>query len=107
MQTLDGMPLLICLLPVRNAAAYLPGFFDSLRAFCDGVIALDDGSTDATPDILRAEPLVKRILTQSDRGNFTGWNDAANRNALPRAAGDLQPRWIISLDADEVIDPGD
>ena len=38
----------VCLLPARNAAADLPGWFDSRRRFADAVVALDDGSTDDT-----------------------------------------------------------
>lgn len=93
----------VCLLPVRNAADDLPGFFASIARLADAVIALDDGSTDETAAILHAHPLVGKVLTNPRREGFAGWDDAANRNALLAAASDLSPDWIISIDADERI----
>lgn len=97
----------VCLLPARNAAADLPGYFEVVARFCDAVVALDDGSTDETRKLLEACPLVKVLLTNPPRDDHRGWDDAANRNRLLAAAARLDPEWIISVDADERIDPGD
>lgn len=94
---------LVCLLPVRNGEADLPGYFASAARFADAVVALDDGSTDSTLHLLRANPLVKVVLENPVRPSFAGWDDAANRNRLLEAAGHLSPTWIMSLDADERI----
>jgi len=102
--TMPDRPLLACLVPVRNAAADLPGFFDSIRHFCDTIIALDDGSTDNSAELLENEPLVSILLRNPVRPDYTGWDDAANRNRLLAAAADLDPEWVISIDADERID---
>lgn len=98
---------LVCLLPVRNGAADLPGYFASVARFADAVVALDDGSTDSTPQLLRANPLVKIVLENPVRPSYAGWDDAANRNRLLEAAAALEPAWIMSLDADERIPPDD
>ncbi len=100
-------PRLVCLLPARNAAADLPGYFASVERFADAIVALDDGSTDATADLLAAHPLVTILLRNPPRPGYRGWDDAANRNRLLAAAAELNPEWIISLDADERIDPTD
>jgi glycosyltransferase involved in cell wall biosynthesis len=100
-------PLLLCLLPARNAAEDLPGYLDSAGHFADGIVALDDGSTDETPELLEASPLVKRLLRRPRREGYAGWDDAANRALLLDAAGELQPDWILFLDADERIDAED
>jgi glycosyltransferase involved in cell wall biosynthesis len=100
-------PRVVCLLPARNAAADLPGFFAAAATVCDAVVALDDGSIDETRALLAAHPLVARLLTNPVRPDYAGWDDAANRNRLLDAASDLAPDWILSLDADERIDPGD
>lgn len=99
--------LLVCLLPVRNGEADLPGYLDSAAVFADAIVALDDGSTDRTREILQASPLVKIVLENPPRPDYVGWDDAANRNRLLAAATDLQPTWILSLDADERIPPDD
>jgi glycosyltransferase involved in cell wall biosynthesis len=102
-----GQPLLVCLLPARNAARDLPGYLASVSTYCDAVVALDDGSTDDTFDILRAHPIVKVLLRNPLRPDYRDWDDAANRNQLLAAAEALNPEWLISLDADERIDERD
>src|SRR5207248_5154468 len=69
--------------------------------FTDTVIALDDGSTDETADVLEASPLVKVLVRNPRRRGYEGWDDGANRRALLRAAGEVQPDWGVFLDADE------
>ncbi len=98
---------LVVLVPARNAAGDLPGLFESIRGLADAVVALDDGSTDGTREVLAAEPLVEVLLTNPRREDYRGWDDAANRNRLLEAAAALEPEWILSLDADERIDAGD
>lgn len=98
---------LVCLLPVRNGEADLPGYLESVARFADAVVALDDGSTDNTRAILDASPLVKLVLNNPQRLDYRGWDDTANRNRLLEAAADLEPEWIISLDADERITADD
>lgn len=94
---------LVCLLPARNCASDLPGYFASASHFADAVVALDDGSTDGTRAALAREPAVVRLLENPVRTTYAGWDDAANRNRLLHAAGELEPDWILFLDADERI----
>ena len=98
---------LVCLLPVRDGAADLSGYFDSVRRFADAVVALDDGSSDDTRALLESEPLVKLILSNEPRETYAGWDDAGNRTRLLNAAGALDPEWVLWLDADERIDAAD
>lgn len=100
-------PLLVALLPVRNGALDLAGWFESVARFCDAVVALDDGSTDATAELLEAHPLVRVVLRNPRRESYVGWDDAENRQRLVDAAGELDPRWLIFLDGDERIDADD
>ena len=104
----DGeRPLLAMLLPVRNGEADLPGWFDAVGGLADAVVALDDGSTDATLQTLESQPLVRRLLRHPVRESAAGWDDARNRQELLDAAADLAPRWVMFLDADERLDPDD
>lgn len=97
----------MCLLPARNAAAHMPDWLAAARSFCDAVIALDDGSTDHTGDLLRADPLVAEVLTNRRRESYFGWDDGANRNRLLAAAENAGADWILFVDADERIDADD
>jgi glycosyltransferase involved in cell wall biosynthesis len=96
---------LACLLPARNAAHDLPGWFESVERCADAVIALDDGSTDGTRAMLAAHPLVRQLLTNPVRPSYEGWDDHANRARLLSAAAELSPAWILWLDADERLPP--
>src|SRR2546428_971919 len=100
-------PRLVCLLPTRNAAADLPELLEGAEAFCDAIVALDDGSTDDTRAILEANPLVEILLSNPPRGGYVGWHDGNNRNRLLAASVALEAGWIISVDADERIAPDD
>jgi glycosyltransferase involved in cell wall biosynthesis len=103
----DAERELVCLLPVRNGEQDLPGYLGSVERFADAVVALDDGSTDRTREILEASPLVHTILTNPSRPAYAGWDDAANRGRLLGAAEELRPRWVMFLDVDERIPADD
>jgi glycosyltransferase involved in cell wall biosynthesis len=98
---------LVCLLPARNAAADVPGWLESVARFADAVIALDDGSSDTTAELLEAAPLVEEVLRNPRRETYTGWDDAANRQRLLDAAIEHGADWVLYLDADERIDADD
>jgi len=103
----EGRPKVVGLLPARNAAHHLPGYFESVAPVVDAVVALDDGSTDDTAELLASEPLVEVLLRNPRRATYRGWDDSANRNRLLTASEELEPRWLLFLDADERLDPDD
>ena len=78
-----------------------------MSRFADAVVALDDGSTDATGEILGVHPLVRVLLSSPRRESYADWDDAVNRNRLLAAAARLAPSFVVSLDADERIDVDD
>ncbi len=100
-------PLLALLLPAGNSARDLPGYLESAAHCADAVIALDDGSTDRTREILESSSLVKTVLANPRREGYSGWDDAANRERLLEAASQLDPHWVAFLDADERLDTED
>ncbi|HXJ64968.1 MAG TPA: glycosyltransferase, partial [Actinomycetota bacterium] len=85
----------------------LAGWLSSVRRFADVVVALDDGSTDATFGLLSGDPLVREVLRNPIRGDFAGWDDAANRRRLLAACDELRPDWVVWVDADERLDAAD
>jgi len=98
---------LFCLVPIRNGELYLDEYFRCMRMLGASVIALDDGSTDRTRELLEAEPMVKQLLTNPVRPDFTGWDDFRNRMRLLDACADFAPRWILWLDVDELVSESD
>jgi glycosyltransferase involved in cell wall biosynthesis len=97
-------PLLYLLLPVKDGSDYLPLYLKSAAQFADGVIALDDGSTDGTAEILRHEPLVKAYRSHARRTGYGEWNDSLNRNELLFLSESFQPKWAMFLDCDERLE---
>jgi glycosyltransferase involved in cell wall biosynthesis len=102
-----GAGTLAVLVPARNAAHQLPEWLASVEHFADAVLALDDGSTDSTRQILAQHPLVREVLTNPVRESYEGWDDLANRQRLVDAAREANVRWLLFLDADERIDQAD
>ena len=92
-------PRVSILLPCRDAAQYLPDTIASIQAQSfqnTEVIAVDDGSTDETPAILRdwaAEDPRVQVITQKPKGIV-----AALQRAVKAARGDI----LVRMDADDV-----
>lgn len=90
------------LVPVHNEAATVRQVLERLRRLpLDAqVVVVDDGSTDATPEILarwRAEHPDTVVVTRPQRAG----KGAALRTALPHAEGEL----VVIQDADLEYDP--
>jgi glycosyltransferase involved in cell wall biosynthesis len=97
------MPLVSILLPVYNAASDLPQAVNSLlnQAYRDfEVIAIDDGSTDGSGELLdkyaRTDPRI-RVFHQENAG--------ALGKVLNRAAELAQGKYLARQDADDASDP--
>ena len=69
--------------------------------FADGIVVLDDGSTDRTKDIVRACPKVVELMENPPGGS---WLVLKNRQRLLDAARRHGAEWVMVLDADEIMD---
>jgi tetratricopeptide (TPR) repeat protein len=82
---------------VRDEEQMLPSCLRSIKGVVDEIVVVDTGSRDRTVEI--AQELGARVVHRAWDGSF-----AAARNAsLDHATGD----WVIVLDADERLFPGD
>ena len=94
-------PAISVLLPACNAARYLRQSLHSVlqQTFEDfELLVVDDGSTDATPDMLREirDPRL-RVLSNERNLGIVG--------SLNRALGEARGRYIARMDADDVCQP--
>jgi len=88
---------LICLIQIRNESAHLPEVLTHISGICDGIILLDDGSTDGSYELAVADKLLLKV-----QKTYTGhFNDLENRNLLLELAYLFQSEWFLFLDADE------
>jgi Glycosyl transferase family 2 len=94
-------PRLLCLVVTRDDAVRLPAWLDAVRPLADGIIALDEGSTDGTLELLEREPLVGAVLRGQARDRGSG------PDRLLEAAADLRPDWLLWLRVDERVAPDD
>lgn len=93
---------------VRNEEHILPDTLEYYSRICTaGIYALDEASTDATPEILIASPDVQRLYEVRDfetdpgkRRAFEGWG----RQRPTDAAIADGAEWILCFDADERIE---
>lgn len=111
------METLAILLVCRNEASrWLPSVLNAWEQFADAIIALDDGSTDATPDILQAsskvvyhrrqdaEPMwgaeapVRQYLWQLGVASGHGWLFVLDGDMVPAK----NPRPLLAAQADAV-----
>lgn len=96
------MPTLSVIMPSYNEAATLPEILDRVRAveIDKEIIVVDDGSTDATAEVLAAYdwPELKVIRQEPNQGK-----GVAVRAGLAAAAGEV----VIIQDADLEYDPSD
>lgn len=84
----------LCMI-VRDEAELLPEFLERARGAYDELVAVDTGSTDETPRLLRAAGA--DVLHRPWDDDFS----AARNCGLARARGDL----VLVLDADEMASP--
>jgi tetratricopeptide (TPR) repeat protein len=80
---------------VRNEAATLRRCLASVRGVAQEMVVADTGSTDATPEIARE--FGAQVIAIPWEDDF-----AAARN---RALEPVRSGWVLSLDADEMLDP--
>lgn len=93
---------LLALLAARNEMRYLPAFMANVAPHVDGIVALDDGSTDGSADYLSSRPEVLKVLRVPP--GRPDWDEVGNHRALVAAGVELGADWLVSLDADERVE---
>jgi len=86
-------------IPVFNEERYLEGVLEEARRYSRNILVVDDGSTDATADLLGREAGVHVIRHRENRGYGQSIADAF---AYARR---LSYRWLITMDCDDQHEP--
>jgi len=102
--SLPGRPRvrLFALLAVRDGMPFLPGYVANVAPHVDGIVALDDGSTDGSPLYLAGRSEVVDLLrVPPDRPR---WDEMGNHRRLLEAAARLGAEWALCVDVDERLE---
>ena len=84
-----------CLILTFNEAANIKLCLKALN-WCDDILVLDSGSTDATVEIARSHGA--RILLRP-------FDDFARQRNFGLDEGEFRNEWVLHLDADEIVTP--
>jgi len=93
------MPKLVMLLRVKDGIQFIDEWLSCFEKLVDEIVALDNGSTDGTFEILKDHQKVVDI-TRTE-----GYNEGRDKNILYAMARKRNPDWCIWLDIDEVFEP--
>ncbi len=89
--------LILC--QAYNESEFMSGFLENMDKYFDGIILLDDESTDNTWELASHEKLLLKVKKRR-----TCFNDLENRNILLNIASFFQSEWFCFMDIDERID---
>ena len=95
----DRQYRLIALIPVYNEAERISECLRSVEKHCDGIILLDDNSSDSTYSLAQSDKLLLKA-----KKNRLSFDDRQNRNILLNLASFFRSEWLIFIDADELFD---
>ena len=90
----------LAIITAKNEEELLPQCLDQLGRLCDGVVVLDDGSSDSTPEILCNHPAVVKFI----RKDSALWHDGGNKLQLVYEAQEFEPEWLLNFDADDLFE---
>lgn len=94
------MQLAILTLVRNEASRWLPSLLQGWTQFADRIIALDDSSTDSTPELLHSCPKVE--LHRRAAATPMWGQEAHARQQLWRLGAASGAEWLLCLDADMI-----
>ncbi len=92
---------LLGIILVKNDAPVLRATLGRLAECCDGIIALDDGSTDESAKIIAECDKVIHTITNP---KYKKWNPFEDMNRILNLVHQIKPSWVMYIDSDDLID---
>ncbi len=100
---MTNRPRIIALLAFHNEMEFLPGYVSNVQTQVDGIVALDDGSTDGSGDFVERQHKVLELVRIPPRTPHV-WDEPTNRKMLVAAGRKYKPDWFVAVDADERLE---
>jgi len=92
-------PRIVAMLRIKNEERWIERCLTSFLDLVDGIVILDDGSADRTPEIARSFPKVLRYEYLKN----TNVDEVRDKNLLLSWTLEHQPDWILAMDGDEEL----
>ena len=92
---------LVGMVAVKDEAQNIARWLQRNGEFLDGIVALDDGSTDGTTELLRHHP---KVISFIHRPPGTPWYLVKNLQHILSEAKKTGAEWLFHLDADDIME---
>lgn len=89
---------LIVTLRVKNAIIFIEDWLQCYEGLADGIIVVDNGSTDGTYERLLSSSKVLEIQRTE------GFNEGRDNQLLLTILAKYNPEWVLSVDSDEIFE---
>jgi len=92
------MQKLIVMLRVKDGMTFLKEWLSCYEKLVDGIVVVDNGSTDGTFELLTNHPSVLSIERTE------GFNEGRDKNLMYKLAREHKPDWCLWVDIDEIFE---